>query len=115
MSECVFCKIVDGDIPATPVYEDDYVFAFDDIAAQAPVHTLVIPKTHHANLCDTVSDETLAALMRAVVRVAAINGVADSGYRVIINNGADANQTVGHLHVHVMGGQAMAHGMVKFE
>lgn len=115
MSDCVFCKIVDGDIPVSPVYEDDYVIAFDDIAAQAPVHTLVIPKTHHANLGDTVSDEMLAALMRGVVRVAAAKGVADTGYRVIINNGPDANQTVGHLHVHVMGGRSMAHGMVEFE
>ncbi len=115
MSECLFCKIVSGEIPATPVYEDDYVLAFDDISPQAPVHTLVIPKTHHANLGDAVADEMRSALLRAVVRVAAEKGIADTGYRVIINNGADANQTVGHLHVHVMGGRAMAHGMVTFE
>lgn len=115
MSECLFCRIVSGEIPATPVFENEFVLAFDDISPQAPVHTLVIPKTHHAALGDGVSDETLTALMRAVPHVAALKGVAESGYRVIINNGADANQTVGHLHVHVMGGKAMAHGMVEFE
>lgn len=115
MTECVFCKMVAGEIPVTAVYEDDAVLAFDDIAPQAPVHVLVIPKTHHAHLGDSVPAETAAALMRAVPLVAALKGVESTGYRVIVNNGPDANQTVGHLHVHIMGGKAMAHGMVEFE
>lgn len=115
MDDCIFCKIAAGEIPATFVYEDELVVAFDDVSPQAPVHTLVIPREHHADLSDGLSDELLVALFRAVPEVAEAKGVADSGYRVIINNGHDANQTVKHLHIHVMGGRSMAHGMVAFE
>ncbi len=114
MPECIFCKIVAGEIPATLVYEDESVVAFDDLSPQAPVHTLVIPKRHVANLGDGAEAAVLGALFDAVPRVAAVKGVADSGYRVIVNNGAAANQTVQHLHVHVIGGRSMAHGMVLF-
>ncbi len=88
--------------------------AFDDISPQAPVHTLVIPRCHYANLGDGVPAETLSALMSAVPLVARAKGIDESGYRVIVNNGRDANQTVPHLHIHVMGGRAMQHGMVTF-
>ncbi len=115
MSECIFCKIAEGEIPADLVYQDDKVIAFDDISPQAPVHTLVIPRAHHAHLGDGLDNETLAAVFSAVPKVAAIKGVDVSGYRVIVNNGPDANQLVGHLHVHVLGGRTMAHGMVSFE
>ena len=115
MSECIFCKIVDGEIPASLVYQDDQVIAFDDISPQAPVHTLVIPRAHHAHLGDNLDAATLAAVFSAVPKVAAIKGVEESGYRVIVNNGRDANQLVDHLHVHVLGGRTMAHGMVRFE
>jgi histidine triad (HIT) family protein len=115
VSDCIFCAIAAGDIPVTFVYEDDLVVAFDDLSPQAPVHTLVIPRTHHADPGDGVDEELAAALMAAIPRVAAIKGVRDSGYRIIINAGPDANQTVGHLHLHVMGGRLMAHGMVRFE
>ncbi len=114
MSECIFCQIADKEMDAAVVYEDDAVMAFDDIMPQAPVHTLIIPKEHHAHIGDAVSAETLLALFAAVPKVAEIKGVAESGYRVIVNNGDDAAQTVGHLHVHVMGGRQMAHGMVRF-
>ncbi len=87
MSECIFCKIVDGEIPAALVYQDDKVIAFDDISPQAPVHTLVIPRAHHAHLGDDLDAETLAAVFSAVPKVAAIKGVEESGYRVIVNNG----------------------------
>lgn len=110
----MFCKVGRGEIPATFVYQDDLVVAFDDISPQAPVHTLVIPREHYADFGDGVPAETLAALFAAVPVVAQVKGVAESGYRVIINNGPDANQTVGHLHIHVMGGRAMEHGMVTF-
>jgi histidine triad (HIT) family protein len=114
MEDCIFCKVGRGEIPVTLVYEDDLVVAFDDISPQAPVHTLVIPRQHYADLADGVPSETLAALFSAVPAVANAKGIAASGYRVIVNNGADANQTVKHLHVHVMGGRAMGHGMVTF-
>jgi histidine triad (HIT) family protein len=114
MDDCIFCKVASGEIPTVRVYEDDYVIAFDDISPQAPVHTLIVPKTHVTNLSDPPSRELVAAVFSAVPEVAKIKGVADSGYRVIVNNGPDANQTVQHLHVHVMGGREMAHGMVTF-
>jgi histidine triad (HIT) family protein len=114
MSECIFCKIAGGEIPSTAVYEDDFVLAFDDLSPQSPVHTLVIPKRHFASLADDVDRETLGALFSAVDEVARIKGIRESGYRTIVNTGKDANQTVAHLHVHVMGGREMAHGMITF-
>jgi histidine triad (HIT) family protein len=114
VSDCIFCQIARKEMDAAVVYEDEFVVAFDDIMPQAPVHALVVPKRHHSDLADGVPQETLCALFEAVPKVADAKGVADSGYRVIVNNGRDASQTVGHLHVHVMGGRQMAHGMVRF-
>ena len=114
MDECVFCKIARGELTARSVYEDDSVMAFDDIHPQAPVHTLVIPRRHYSSLQDEVPAEVLTAVFTAVRAVAGIKGVASSGYRVIVNCGPDANQTVPHLHVHVLGGRPMSHGMVNF-
>lgn len=115
MEDCVFCKIARGEIPATFVYEDEHVVAFDDLSPQAPVHTLVVPRTHHTDLGDDVPAELMAAIFCAVPRVAAVKGVDESGFRVIVNAGPDANQTVPHLHVHVLGGRPMGHGMVQFQ
>ncbi|MDZ4170367.1 MAG: histidine triad nucleotide-binding protein [Coriobacteriia bacterium] len=115
MDHCVFCKIVAGEIPSTVVWENDHVIAFDDISPQAPVHTLVVPREHHVTLGDDMSEQLLGALMAAVPQVARLKGVEQSGYRVIVNNGRDAGQLVGHVHVHVLGGRAMAPGMVRFE
>ena len=114
MSDCLFCRIAAGEIPAEFIYEDEYVVAFDDITPQAPVHTLIIPRSHYVSLQDDVPAEVLAAVFGAVRAVAAIKGVDESGYRVIANSGPDANQTVAHLHVHVVGGREMSHGMVNF-
>jgi len=111
---CIFCMIADGEMSAKIVYEDDLVVAFDDIHPQAPVHTLVIPREHYGSLSDDVPAPTLVAICSAVAKVAQLKGVDETGYRVIVNNGRDANQTVGHLHVHVLGGRAMSHGMVRF-
>jgi histidine triad (HIT) family protein len=105
--------IASGEIPATPVYEDEVVFAFDDIAPQAPVHVLIVPRVHYADISDDVPDDVLVALMRAVPRVAAVKGIVASGYRVIANTGPDAGQTVHHLHVHVIGGRPLGEGMVR--
>ncbi len=115
MGECVFCMIVSGDIESRRVFENDSVIAFDDIAPQAPVHTLVVPRRHLESMDDADFPEVAAALFSAVAEVARAKGLAERGYRVIVNNGRDANQTVGHLHVHVMGGRAMSHGMVRFD
>jgi histidine triad (HIT) family protein len=105
-ANCLFCRIVAGEIPSKKVYEDDVVLAFEDIAPQAPTHFLVVPKAHHADLEAASKD---AALLGAVVaRTAAIareRGLTD--YRVVANNGAEAGQSVFHLHFHVLGGRRM--------
>lgn len=114
MDDCVFCKIANGEIPVPLVYEDELVAAFRDAEPQAPVHVLVVPKVHYRDLADGVPAEVAAALCAAIPKVAEATGVAGSGYRVIVNNGPDAQQSVQHLHVHVLGGAPMTHGMVSF-
>lgn len=107
---CLFCSIVAGDIPATVVYEDDELLAFRDINPQAPTHVLVIPRTHREHPGElTDADEALMGrVIRAAADVARQEGIADSGYRLVVNAGPDANQTVPHIHVHVLGGRAMS-------
>lgn len=109
MSDCLFCKIVDKKIPAKVVHEDDQTLAFDDIHPQAPVHTLVIPKRHVATVqdCGAQDQSLLGQLMLTCAKVAKLKGLAESGYRVAMNTGADGGQTVFHLHLHVMGGRHM--------
>ncbi len=105
MADCLFCNIIEGSVPSTKVYEDDVCYAFDDIAPEAPVHTLIVPKKHYASLGDDVPAELLGELMTRVPKIAEIKGIAESGYRTIVNTGADAGQTVFHLHIHVLGGK----------
>lgn len=112
---CIFCRIGRGEIATSVVFEDDRVVAFDDIMPQAPVHVLVVPRDHYADLGDSVPVDLAGHVFSTVVpRVARIKGMSDSGYRAIVNNGPDAGQTVHHLHVHVLGGRPMSHGMVRF-
>lgn len=111
----MFCMIGSGELASKKVYEDAFVIAFDDIAPQAPVHTLIVPKQHYKNLSDNVPKELIAHLFEVVPEIARIKGVDITGYRTIVNNGIDAKQTVPHLHVHVMGGKPMSHGMVSFD
>ncbi|BDE96315.1 histidine triad nucleotide-binding protein [Raoultibacter timonensis] len=110
MDDCIFCKIAAGEIPATVVYEDERVLAFEDLNPQMPVHALIIPKEHYANIGDGVPDDLMGHVFNTVKKVAEIEGIADSGYRVIVNTGSDAQQTVHHLHVHVLGGAPMNSG-----
>lgn len=107
MNDCLFCKIVAGEIGGPFIYEDERLVAFDDISPQAPVHTLIIPKEHCANLNDDPDEELLGHILRVAHEVARIKGIDQSGYRVVQNNGADAGQTVFHLHFHVLGGRAL--------
>ncbi len=109
MSECLFCKIVAGDIPSVPVAESATALAFRDVNPQAPVHVLVVPKVHLTS-ADHVRDEHAAVVGDLVLlaqRVAEQEGVRESGYRLVMNNGADAQMTVAHLHLHVLGGRLM--------
>ena len=112
MENCLFCKIIHGDIPSDKVYENDLVYAFRDIHPQTPVHVLVVPKKHMASLSDTdhATDEDLAACLRAVGVIARQESLS-SGYRVVSNCGEDACQSVQHLHFHILGGRKMAEQM----
>ena len=109
MTDCLFCKIVRKMISAEIVYEDDRTLAFDDINPQAPVHTLVIPKSHVAAVQDFRHEDAdlLAHLLVTCTNVAKQKGLAESGYRIVTNTGRDAGQTVFHLHLHVLGGRHM--------
>jgi histidine triad (HIT) family protein len=112
MENCLFCKIVSGEIPSTKVYEDEHVYAFRDINPQAPVHILVVPRKHIASLADLdkAEDAELAACLRAVSLIARREKL-DHGYRVVSNCGSDACQSVPHLHFHILGGTQMADRM----
>ncbi len=106
----IFARILRGEIPCTKVYEDDHVLAFNDINPQAPVHILVIPKGAYVSWTDFAagaSDAEMAALTRAAGRVAEAAGLAEGGYRVLCNTGADGGQEVDHLHLHVIGGRPL--------
>ena len=108
--DCLFCKIISGELPTTKVYEDDDVLAFEDLNPQMPVHTLIVPKNHYDNIADNIPVDEMGVLFNAVKKVAEIKGIADSGFRVIVNTGDDAQQTVHHIHVHVLGGAPMNSG-----
>ncbi|MBF0588640.1 MAG: histidine triad nucleotide-binding protein [Magnetococcales bacterium] len=107
MSDCLFCKIVAGDIPSNKIYEDAHLFAFHDINPQAPVHALVIPKRHIETLDDlTEPDRELAGhLLERTTHIARLLGVAEAGYRTMINTRSDGGQEVYHIHVHILGGK----------
>jgi histidine triad (HIT) family protein len=106
---CLFCGIVTGNVPADVVRDGERTVAFRDVNPQAPVHVLVIPRDHHADLgALAAADPTLLAeVFREAAAVAAAEGLADSGYRVVLNSGRDSGQTVAHLHAHVLGGRGL--------
>jgi histidine triad (HIT) family protein len=109
MDECLFCKMVAGDIPADVVYQDDDVLAFRDINPQAPVHVLIIPKRHISTLNDLTADdaELIGKLSLAAAKIAKQEGIADAGYRTLINTNREGGQVVFHIHMHLMGGRRM--------
>ena len=111
MPDCIFCKIAAGEIPVTPVLETDDLIAFHDLNPQAPVHVLVIPKEHIANIAaadEEAHGPLLGKLLRAANEVAQKTGVAESGFRVVANVGRNGGQSVDHLHLHVLGGRPLA-------
>jgi histidine triad (HIT) family protein len=110
MADCVFCGIAEGRIPATTVRQDDDTVAFRDLNPQAPTHILVIPRRHIASVADTDRSDAdiLGAVLATAIEVAAAEGLDQSGYRLVINHGADGGQSVGHLHVHLFGGRPMS-------
>ena len=108
-ANCLFCRIASGEIPATKVYEDDTLVAFDDINPQAPMHVLVVPRAHVATLNDLgpAHDAIAGAMVRRAAAIASERGYATSGYRTVFNCNADAGQAVFHIHLHVLGGRKM--------
>ena len=109
MTDCLFCRIVAGEVPAQVVSEDDRTLAFRDVSPQAPTHVLVVPKAHHDDVTALADADPalLADVLAAAVAVARSERL-DGGFRLVVNTGADGGQTVGHLHVHVLGGRALA-------
>lgn len=108
MSDCLFCKIIKGDIPANKIFEDEEVLAFHDIGAQAPHHFLVIPKQHIATINDANDPALIGKLILTARKIAQDLGFADDGYRVVMNCNEDGGQTVYHIHLHCLGGRSLS-------
>ncbi len=109
MTDCIFCKIIAGEIPSKKIYEDDKVLAFYDIEPSAPVHFLVIPKVHIASV-NEINEENadiISHIFKSINKIVQELNIADTGYRVITNCGEDGGQTVGHLHFHIIGGRKL--------
>jgi histidine triad (HIT) family protein len=108
VNDCIFCKIVAGEIPSTPLYADDELYAFNDINPKAPTHVLVIP-TEHVDGVAALDErpELLGRLMARAVKLARELGLEEPGYRLVINQGEDGGQSVGHVHVHLLGGRPL--------
>ena len=111
--DCIFCKIVSGEIPSTKVFENDKVLAFRDLNPVAPVHILVIPKKHVGSVNDITDEnvEYISEIFKVIPEIVKQEGISDSGYRIVSNNGDDAGQTVHHLHFHILGGRKFSDGM----
>ena len=109
MKDCIFCKIIKGEIPSSKIYENEYVYAFNDITPKAKVHILVIPKIHIKDLNDISSDNVdyITNIMSSIKEIAKITNIHDTGYRVISNVGNDGGQEVYHLHFHILGGEKL--------
>jgi len=110
VADCLFCKIVSGDIPGAIVYRDEHLVAFRDINPQAPLHALIVPRRHIATLNDLVGedDDLVGEMVRRAAAIAREHGYADRGYRTVFNCNAEAGQSVFHIHLHVLGGRAMS-------
>jgi histidine triad (HIT) family protein len=109
MSDCLFCGIVEGKIKGDIVYQDESLVAFRDINPKAPVHLLIIPRKHIANLMDLAPNDgpVIGQIFQLAAKLARQHGIADTGFRVVVNHGADAGQSVFHLHYHLLGGRSL--------
>lgn len=113
MNDCIFCKIIRGEIPSNKIYEDEDIYIFHDLNPQAEKHALVIGK-HHVDClsqCAQLSDRELAACLRGCARAAEMLGISETGYRVVTNTGKHGCQSVGHMHFHVLGGEQLGPGL----
>lgn len=114
MEDCIFCKIIKGDIPSKKVYEDDFVYAFYDINPQAKIHVIIIPKNHLESVNDInpKNSEIIAKVFEVIPKIALSLGVKEDGYRIITNIGENAGQTVKHLHFHLLAGESLGEKLV---
>ncbi|MBP3348296.1 MAG: histidine triad nucleotide-binding protein [Clostridia bacterium] len=113
MNDCIFCKIIAGDIPSNKVYEDDKILCFRDIAPMAPVHLLVIPKVHICS-ADCITEENadvIAHIFTTIPKIAKQEGISEDGYRIITNHGTNGRQSVKHLHFHILAGKLLPENM----
>lgn len=110
MADCLFCKIIAGEIPSGKVYEDEDVYAFNDISPEAPAHVLIVPKEHISSANDITEDNAavVSRIFLAAKKIAAEKGIAESGYRIVNNCGEDGGQSVKHLHFHLIGGRSLS-------
>ncbi|OAA83541.1 histidine triad nucleotide-binding protein [Clostridium ljungdahlii] len=110
MEDCIFCKIIKGEIPSEKIYEDDMVLSFKDIEPAAPVHVLIIPKKHIGSINDLTEDDSkiIAHIYLVAKQIAAKLGIDEKGYRIVTNCGEEAGQTVHHVHFHLLGGRSFA-------
>ena len=113
MTDCIFCKIITGDIPSTNVFRDEQVTAFRDLHPAAPIHILIVPNKHidSVNMLTNDDEQLIGHLFTTAKQLAAQEGIAEDGYRLIINTNANAGQTVFHIHLHLLGGAPMQHPM----
>ena len=111
MDDCLFCKIIRGEIPSAKVFENDVAFAFKDINPQAPVHVLIVPKKHVANALEGADAGIMDGLMKAAAQVAREQGLTENGFRLITNCGRHGCQSVNHLHFHLLGGKQLPETM----
>lgn len=110
--DCIFCKIIDGEIPSKKVYEDENVLCIYDIMPQAPIHVLLMPKKHVSNLLEVDDDDMMNNLLNAIKHITKKLKIDDSGFRTVINTGDDAAQSVKHLHFHILGRKKLGDNMV---
>ncbi len=109
MTDCIFCKIVKGEIPSNKIYEDEFVYAFYDISPEAPVHFLVIPKEHikSANMISSENSNIIAHIFEVINKITSELGISEDGYRIVNNCGVLGGQTVDHMHFHILGGREL--------
>lgn len=113
MEDCIFCKIINGEVPSTKVYEDESVIAFKDLNPQAPIHILVVPKKHYDNVLSVEKDDNIISkIYYAINKIAIKEGFEKEGFRVINNCGKNAGQTVMHMHFHIIAGKKLGEAIV---
>jgi histidine triad (HIT) family protein len=116
MNDCLFCRIAKKEVPSQIVYEDERVIAFRDLYPVAPIHVLIVPKHHTENVLGLIASERagddMQAIGKAIEKIADLEGVNERGFRLIVNTGKEGGQSIGHTHIHLIGGKTLGHGLI---